>query len=71
MCSMVGEGSQLLAAGVANISCSQQPKYLSSVMMCCARSQKEQCTEKLNRKIEWASDGAVNKYHRASFHPSV
>lgn len=70
-CPVVVEGTQLFAAGVASIGYSQQPKCLSSVMICCARSQKEQCTGKMNRKMEWASGGAVNKYHRPSFHPSI
>lgn len=68
---MVAERRQLFAAGVASISYSQQPKYVSSVMICCARSQKEQCAGKINGKIECASDGSVNNYHRALFHPSI
>lgn len=71
MCSVVAEGRQLFAAGVASISYSQQPKYLSSVMICCARSQKEQCTGKMNRKMECTSGGSVNNYHRSLFHPSI
>lgn len=71
MCPVVAEGSQLFAAGVASVSCTQQPKCVSSVMICCARSQKEQCTGKINREMEWASDGSVNKYHKAAFHSSV